>query len=92
MGQALSIGAGKYDHPLPFALFWNSPPLGNVDGFHNPRNLIDEGDGSGDVVDDGDIADLFPRHWHILQQLEHSMWHVLQSTAYQGKWYHMIIM
>ena len=74
MGQALSLVLVSTPTQVHHALFWNSPPLGNVDGFHNPRNLIDKGDGSGDVVDNGDIADLLPRHWHILQQLEHSMY------------------
>lgn len=57
------------------------PPLGDVDRLHHPGNLIDKGDGSRDVVDDRHVSDLLPWHRHILQQLQHCMWHVLQSSG-----------
>lgn len=62
-----------------------SPPLSNVDGFHHPGDLVDKCDGTCDVVDDGHISDLLPRHGHVLQQLEHSMRHVLKGTGRQER-------
>ena len=58
----------------------HAAPLRQVDRLDDPWNLIDEGDGSGDVVKYRDIPDLLPRHWHVLQQLEHGMRHVLEGT------------
>lgn len=55
-------------------------PLSDVHRFNHPRNLVDKGDGASDVVEYLDIADLFPGHGHVLHQLQHSVWHVLEST------------
>jgi hypothetical protein len=35
--------------------------LSQVDGFDDPRDLIDEGDGTGDVIQHGHVADLFEK-------------------------------
>ena len=65
----------------------NLPPLCDVDGLDDPGDLVDEGDGSGDVVEHVHVADLFPRHGHILHQLQNRMRHVLQSSAIKyGIW------
>ena len=62
----------------------DSPPLSHVDWLHDPGDLIDKRDRSSDVVDDRDVSDLLPRHWHVLKQLQYSMGHVLQCTV-QGE-------
>ena len=36
-------------------------PLSQVDGLDDPGNLVDEGDGAGDVVQHGDVANLSER-------------------------------
>lgn len=63
------------------------PPLGNVDRLDDPGDLVDKGDGASDVVQDRNVSDLLPGHGHVLQELQHSMGHVLQSpaTTNQGK-------
>ena len=42
------------------------PPLCYVDGFSDPGYLVNERDGSRNVVEGRDIPDLFPRHQHVL--------------------------
>lgn len=60
---------------------WNdSPPLCDVDRLYDPGDLIDKGDGAGDVVQDLHVPDLFPRHRHVLHQLQHRVRHVLQGA------------
>ena len=56
----------------------NIPPLRDVDWLNDPRDFIDEGDGTSDVVQNLDVTDLFPWHRHVFQQLHHSMRHVFQ--------------
>ena len=56
------------------------PPLSNVDGLSNPRDLIHKRDGPSDMVDDRHIWYLFPRHGHVLQQLQYSVWHAVDSS------------
>lgn len=65
------------------------PPLGDVDRLYNPRDFIDKGNGSCDVVQDGHISDLFPGHWHVLQQFQHCMGHVFEGTVQQKEKYGM---
>ena len=55
-------------------------PLGQVDGFDDPGDLVDEGDGAGDVVKDLAIPDLLPRHRHVLHQFQHGVRHVLEGA------------
>ena len=55
-------------------------PLSHVHGLNHQRNLVDKRDGASDVVQHLDVANLLPRHWHVLQQLEHGVWHVLESS------------
>uniref|UniRef100_A0A182WWC5 Uncharacterized protein n=1 Tax=Anopheles quadriannulatus TaxID=34691 RepID=A0A182WWC5_ANOQN len=55
-------------------------PLGNVQRFDHPRNLVHERDRTGNVVQHGNVANLLPRHGHVLQQLHYGVWHVLQRT------------
>lgn len=57
------------------------PPLSYVDWLDNPRNFIDKGNGSRDVIQDRYISNLFPRHRHVLQQLQHCMRHVFKRTV-----------
>lgn len=59
------------------------PPLRNVHWLNNPRDLVNERDRSSDVVENTDVANLFPRHWHVLHQLQHGMRHVFQRTVHQ---------
>ena len=56
------------------------PPLGHVEGLNDAGRIADEGDGARDVVDDRYLAHLFPRHRHVLQQLDHRVRHPLQGT------------
>ena len=49
-------------------------------GSATPRDLIHKRDGPSDMVDDRHISYLFPRHGHVLQQLQYSVWHVLESS------------
>lgn len=53
-------------------------PLGVVHGRDHLGHLVDERDGAGDVVDDGDLAHLLPRHRHVLEELEHGVRDVLR--------------
>ena len=55
-------------------------PLRNVDGLDDAGNLVDKGDGARHVVERLDVADLLPRHGHVLQQLEHRVRHVLERA------------
>ncbi|RUS16870.1 hypothetical protein BC937DRAFT_90705 [Endogone sp. FLAS-F59071] len=55
-------------------------PLRDVDGLDNPWDLIDKGNGARNVIEDGDFPDLLPWHWHVLQELEDSVWHVFERT------------
>jgi hypothetical protein len=48
-------------------------PLRCVDRLDNLWYLVDKTDGSGDVVEDFDISDLFPGHWDIFQQFVYGM-------------------
>lgn len=41
-------------------------PLGVVDGGDDGRDLVHEGDGAGDVVENFYFADLFPRHLGVV--------------------------
>lgn len=59
------------------------PPLCNVDWLNDPGDFIHKGNGSSDVVKDWHISDLFPGHWHVFQQLQHSVWHVLKRPGNQ---------
>lgn len=40
-------------------------PLSSVDRFDDLGNLINEGDGSSDMIEDFDSSNLFPRHWYV---------------------------
>lgn len=42
-------------------------PLSSVDGLDNFGDLINEGDGSSDMIEDSDCSYLFPGHWYIFQ-------------------------
>ena len=44
-----------------------SPPLCDVDWLYDPGYLVDERDGSSDVIQDVDVSYLFPWHWHVLK-------------------------
>lgn len=44
----------------------NLPPLSNVHWLDDPRDFIDKGDSSSDVVKGLHISYLFPRHRHVL--------------------------
>lgn len=59
------------------------PPLWNVDWLNDPRDFIDKWNGSSDVIKHGHISNLFPRHRHVFQQLQHCMGHVLEGTVQQ---------
>ena len=61
---------------------FHSPPLCNVDGLDDPRDLVDERDRAGDVIESLHVADLLPRHRHVLQQLEDGVWHVLEGSGH----------
>lgn len=65
------------------------PPLCDVDWLYDPRNFIHKGYGSSDVVEHRHISDLFPWHWHVFQQLQHCMGHVLEGTVKQKQVYRM---
>lgn len=54
-------------------------PLGNVHGFDDLRHVIDEADGSSDVVKHRDSAHLFPRWRHVLEKLEDGVRHILEG-------------
>ena len=45
----------------------NLPPLGQIDRFHNPWNLIHKCDGSCDVIKNLHISNLLPWHGHVLK-------------------------
>lgn len=68
--RRLLVVEGREAHALevaPIALLAphrepHGRPLGVVNGRHDGRDLVDEGDGSRDVVDDRDLTDLLPRH------------------------------
>ena len=63
----------------------SSPPLCDVDWLDDPWYLVDEGDGSGDVVEDATVSDLLPRHRHVLQQLQDRVRHVLERAAKRAR-------
>jgi len=44
------------------------------------RDLIYKSNRAGDVVENWHLTHLFPRHRHVFQQLDDSVWHVFQST------------
>ena len=54
--------------------------MGQIDGFDDPGDLVDEGDGASDVIKDLTIPDLLPRHRHVLHQLQHGVRHVLEGA------------
>jgi hypothetical protein len=54
------------------------PPLSQINGFHDPWDFVDKSDGSSDVIEDFAVSNLLPGHWHILEELENSMRHVLE--------------
>lgn len=74
----VTMQRGASPHPL-------LPPLCNVDWFNDPGDFIHKGNGSSYVVKDWHISDLFPGHWHVFQQLQHCMGHVLEGTVNQVK-------
>ena len=55
-------------------------PLRHVHGLDHLRSLVDEGDRAGDVVDHLAVANLLPRHRHVLQELEHRVRNKLESS------------
>lgn len=55
-------------------------PLGDEHGFDHSRHFVDESDRPGDVVEDLHIADLLPGHWHVLEQFDHRVGHVLEGA------------
>ena len=65
---------------LPPHHYPHGAPLGQVDGFDDPRDFVDESDGAGDVVEDLAVADLLPRHRHVLHQLEDGVRHVFEGA------------
>ena len=68
-------------HLTNSTLIPNLPPLCYEAGFNDPWDLIDEGDGPCDVVEDRHITDLLPWHRHVFHQLQYSMGHVLQGST-----------
>jgi len=55
-------------------------PLCNIDRLNHSGNEVDEGDGSGDVVDNRHKVDLLPGHWHILEEFQDSMRNVFEGS------------
>ena len=55
-------------------------PLGSVDRLDDLWGLIDESNGSCNVVQNLDGALLLPGHRHVLKELEYGMRHILQSS------------
>jgi len=58
----------------------HSSPLRNENRLNHFGHLIYKGNSSSDVIQDVNISYLLPRHWHILKQFQHGMWHILEST------------
>lgn len=55
-------------------------PLRHVDRLRHERDLVHERYGAGDVVQRAHRAHLFPRHRHVLEQLEHRVRDVLERA------------
>lgn len=55
-------------------------PLGDVERLDDPRHLVHKGDGSRGMEEHVHVADLFPGHGHVLQQLVHCMRGELEGT------------
>ena len=55
-------------------------PLGQVDGFDDPRDFIDESNGARNVVKDLAIPNLLPGHRHVLHQFEDGVGHVFEGA------------
>ncbi|RUP50905.1 hypothetical protein BC936DRAFT_137165 [Jimgerdemannia flammicorona] len=55
-------------------------PLRDVDWLDHPRDFVHKGDGAGDMVQDGDLANLFPRHRHVLQELEDGVGYIFERA------------
>ena len=72
-------------YSIIYSILEHLPPLGNVHRLNYPWDLINKCDGSSNVVKNLHIADLLPRHWHVLKKFHDSMWHVFQSTENQKK-------
>jgi hypothetical protein len=45
----------------------HAAPRSMVYRFDDARNLVYEGDGSGNVIEHGNFADLLPREWDVLE-------------------------
>ena len=63
----------------------NSPPLSDVDRLDNPGYLVDKGDGTSDMIQCSNVTYLFPWHWHVLQEFEHCVRHILQRPEGRGE-------
>mmetsp|Transcript_8070 Transcript_8070/g.26460 ORF Transcript_8070/g.26460 Transcript_8070/m.26460 type:complete len:204 (-) Transcript_8070:1442-2053(-) len=55
-------------------------PLRRIHRLDDDGDLVDEGNGAGDVVQHLHVAHLLPRHGAVLQKLVHRVRHVLQSA------------
>ncbi|KAI3486862.1 hypothetical protein L1887_49500 [Cichorium endivia] len=55
-------------------------PLCVEDGFDDAGHLVDEGDGAGDVVEDGNLAHLLPGHGDVFEHLHHGVREVLERA------------
>ena len=58
-------------------------PLGHVYRLDHPRDFVDKADGTSYMVQDLAIANLLPRH--VLQQLQNSLRHVLESVEVDAR-------
>lgn len=58
----------------------HAAPLCMIHGLDNAWYLVDERDGTRDVIEDGDLANLLPRVRNVLQQFHDSMRNVLQRA------------
>mmetsp|Transcript_28888 Transcript_28888/g.46177 ORF Transcript_28888/g.46177 Transcript_28888/m.46177 type:complete len:216 (-) Transcript_28888:40-687(-) len=56
----------------------HSRPLRNKHGFDDPGDLVYKCYRPRDVIQDLHVSNLLPRHGHVLQQLQHSMRHILE--------------
>jgi len=55
-------------------------PLSSVDGLNHPWNLVNEADGSCDVVENFHVSDLFPWHRSVFEEFIDSVRGVFQGS------------
>jgi hypothetical protein len=58
----------------------HATPLSMVYRFNNTRNLVHEGDGSGDVIEHWDFTNLLPWEGDVLEQLHDGMRNIFQRA------------